>query len=275
MPGIHKYFHWLYYSRNKGTLFIIGSGLFVWLFLAVTQPFGIFNSNIPEVLLFFMLLPIGIFWIVNLVAVDFISIRLLKSSPETNLEADFNLWMIKLISFIHLVFIIRGLLCDWQCVNVFEYSQLWLAVVILFAFCYFPFALYARSIFFQDIVIDGVQDESEITIPGGGNEKLRFKINEVAYFQADDNYIDVFLVDQKSSLRKVPIRSTLKMLEEQLSGYSQFMRIHRSYMVNIGFFTAFSKGNNMLSIRYGDSLVELPVSRKHKTAVSKLVTNPK
>lgn len=256
-------------------MFTLGSGLFIWLFLAITQPFGIYNSNIPEILLFFLLLPIGIFWIVNLYTIDFVSTKLYKRTPETNQETDFSLWLIKIISFIHVLFIIRGLLCNWQCVNFFEYCQLWLAVVLLFAFCYFPFALYARSIFFQDIVVEGVQNDSEFTISGNGNEKLHFKINEVVYFKADDNYVDLFQIDENGNQRKVPVRVTLKALDAKLNKYSQFMRIHRSYIVNIGFFTTFSKGNNMLSIRYGDTAVELPVSRKYKAAVSELFANPK
>ena len=204
--------------------------------------------------------------------IDIVNTRLLRALAERNIKADIILWLVKLNVFIHLLFLLRGLLCDWQCVDALEYAQLWLAVLIMFAFCYLPVLMYARSIFFQDIVIEGATDDSEVTIPGSGNDNLRFKINEVVYFQADDNYIDVFLTND---LRKVPVRATLKSLEEKLAGYSQFVRIHRSYMINVGFFMSFSKGNNLLTIRYGDLVVELPVSRKYKATVSSLVTSPK
>lgn len=275
MLSLHKYFHWLYYSRNKRNLFNFGSGLFFWLFLAVTQPFGLYNSNVSDLILFALLLPIGLFWVGIVYSEEFIASKVFKVSIDTSIKSDIILWIIKMVSFIHLLYILRGLLCDWQCVDAFEYLQLWFAIPIMFGFCYFPFALYARSVFFQDIVIEGPQNNSDLTFPGIGNEKLSIKINQVAYLKADDNYVDLFLIDDDGIQSKVPVRSTLATFETKLTAFSQFVRIHRSYIINIGFFTSFSKGNNTVSLTIGKSAVELPVSRKYKNRVSTLFTSPK
>ena len=78
--------------------------------------------------------------------------------------------------------------------------------------------------------VDGV-----ITIPTQeGFEVLQ--INEILYCQADDNYTNIFLENDKKLVSK-----TLKYFEDALTEFG-FARIHKSYLVNVKAITKYNKG---------------------------------
>ncbi|GAA4273987.1 LytTR family DNA-binding domain-containing protein [Aquimarina gracilis] len=77
--------------------------------------------------------------------------------------------------------------------------------------------------------------EGKITIPQqDGFEVL--EIVDILYCQADDNYTKIFL-DQGQKL----VSKTLKYFEDSLTDYG-FVRIHKSYLVNINKVTRYRKG---------------------------------
>jgi hypothetical protein len=89
---IHQHFHWIYHTKNKKLLFSIGSGISIWLFLALTQPFGIYNSNISDLQLFLALMPVGILWALVILIADLICIRLLKIAIQREYKTDLLIW---------------------------------------------------------------------------------------------------------------------------------------------------------------------------------------
>lgn len=63
------------------------------------------------------------------------------------------------------------------------------------------------------------------------------KTNEILYCEADNNLTRFYLSDN----RKLLICRTLKYFEDILSG-TQFIRIHRSHMINLDFVVRYTKG---------------------------------
>ena len=78
--------------------------------------------------------------------------------------------------------------------------------------------------------------EDKITIPTQqGIEVLEMK--NILYCKADDNYTQLFLADNKTKL----VSKTLKYFENILSE-NGFVRIHKSYLVNVNFIKTYKKG---------------------------------
>ena len=275
MLNHHKYFHWFYYDRKKGISFILGSGIFFWLFLVITKPFGIYETNVSDLALFLFLLPVGILWVVVVIGIDWIGRAVFKLKSDSRPALDLALWGIKLMGIIHLIYLLRGLSCGWSCMDFLEYLQLWLAFFLMFAICYLPFSYYARFQFFQRMLVQGNKGNFDLVLEGEGKEKTLLKAHQLIYVQAADNYVDLHLIDENNQPRKMVLRTSLKALEEQLKRQSAFVRIHRSYLINSSYFNAFAKGESSLKLVVADQTITLPVSGKYKAVVSGLFTHPK
>lgn len=275
MLDFHKYFHWFYYHKGKAALFNFGFGAFIWLFLAITQPFGIYNNNVSAPMLWLLLLPIGLIWVVFSFGVDWVGKRWLRLPLRDNYRLDWWVWAVKMAILVHVIFIIRGLLCDWECVDTGEYFEAWLAFFIIFSFFYLPFTFYAKYRFFHGMLGEGGAEKNNLTLTGETKEVLRLHPEKLVYLQADDNYVALWTRDEQQDLKKIYFRASLKSVEGQLKERSEFVRIHRSYIINSNYFNDYKKGENALLLKWGTTEMELPVSQKYKHLVAALFVRPK
>jgi len=99
------------------------------------------------------------------------------------------------------------------------------------------------------------QVAGKITIPQqNGFEVL--EVNDILYCQADDNYTQIFLEDKKKLVSK-----TLKYFEEALSE-NGFLRIHKSYLVNINEIVSYHKGKGGFVVLSNGKQINVSPSRK-------------
>ena len=63
-------------------------------------------------------------------------------------------------------------------------------------------------------------------------------LNQIVYFEADSNYTIVHLLNKK----KIVVSKPLKWFETLLVMQPQYLRIHRSYMINLNFLQGFVRG---------------------------------
>ncbi|MDP4283418.1 MAG: LytTR family DNA-binding domain-containing protein [Bacteroidota bacterium] len=89
---------------------------------------------------------------------------------------------------------------------------------------------------------------------------VKVTINDIIYIEGLKDYIKIHL---KSTQRPLVTRMPMKTIEEQLPT-SNFIRIHKSYIVSIAFITAVRKSSVFI-----DTL-ELPVSESYRDSVSTL-----
>lgn len=82
---------------------------------------------------------------------------------------------------------------------------------------------------------------------------LRVKVNDIIYIQSDWNYVHVC-----TSEKKLMILSTMKGIENELTSYN-FIRIHKSYLINLDHFTSIE--GNLVELSDGS---KLQVSRNYK-----------
>lgn len=88
------------------------------------------------------------------------------------------------------------------------------------------------------------------------NENVKIGFDEILYIESSSNYIIVF-----TKIQKIITRQSLEWAENELPE-NQFMRIHRSYIVNL----REVKRTSPRSVFIGD--IEIPVSRANATKMS-------
>lgn len=84
-------------------------------------------------------------------------------------------------------------------------------------------------------------------------------IDELICCIAHSNYTDMYLENNK----RITVAKTLKEIEQILSNYKQFMRVHQSNIINLNKIKDFSKIDNNLMVRMNNEM-ELAVSRNKK-----------
>lgn len=105
----------------------------------------------------------------------------------------------------------------------------------------------------------------------GGSETLELQIDHVIMVKSADNYVDIYYKDGDEISHKL-IRNTLKNVQQQLAGYQDFLRCHRSYLVNASFIlnmTNSYKGHRLIML---DMDEELPVSRQYILAIKEAMS---
>jgi DNA-binding LytR/AlgR family response regulator len=93
-------------------------------------------------------------------------------------------------------------------------------------------------------------------------DNLTLLISEVILIQSADNYVEIVYQDG-DNYKKMLIRNTLKNIELQIKQYSNFIRCHRAYIVNMHFIGTLSHdfSNHWITLRgYPD---RIPVSRQY------------
>jgi len=104
-----------------------------------------------------------------------------------------------------------------------------------------------------------IQEESVKTSP------IVMELSEFVYAQSDGNYVKIYYLDD-SALRHKLIRLSLKQLEIQLENHSQIKRCHRSYLINMQHITSIDGNARSLTIKLDKVATSIPVSRSFSKA---------
>lgn len=100
----------------------------------------------------------------------------------------------------------------------------------------------------------------------GGNEFIPF--DEIIYLEADGSYVRVNGLNGRYRL----ISKNLKYFENILDDVPQFLRTHRSYLVNLRFLAFYSRSESALHLKND---VKIPISRERKQKVMSTINNIK
>lgn len=113
---------------------------------------------------------------------------------------------------------------------------------------------------FQRAAFEKVKNESYHTISVKQRSGyINISTDDILYIEGFGDYVNVYLTEGK----KVTVLSTIKGMEEELSAYN-FMRIHRSYIVNL------SKVERVIEndVHLKDQVI--PVSRTYRSTLMQL-----
>ena len=172
---------------------------------------------------------------------------------------------------IQVIFLIRSILCNWACVDWHEYMELWLACTLMFAIVYIPFSLYARFRYFHKMVgMDNNSAADLFELEGEGRASTRVDLSSILFMKSDDNYVDMVTFTRDGATKTQVLRGTLRSLEDQLAGHSQFIRVHRSYLVNLRYSIIMDRKDS-IKVKKAGLEFDIPVSNKYQSELRNMI----
>ncbi len=107
-------------------------------------------------------------------------------------------------------------------------------------------------------------------ISENNQDNFKILVSDIVYVKSADNYIEVGY-QEEGLVRKKMIRGTLQNVEQQLAEFNNFIRTHRTSLVNIHYIKELNKNFNTYWLSLYHSKESIPVSRQHLLAVKELL----
>lgn len=101
------------------------------------------------------------------------------------------------------------------------------------------------------------------------SDNIRILVSDLIFLKSADNYVEVGFRDGDDFKKKM-IRNTLKNIEKQLEEFNNFVRTHRSSIVNIQYIDKLHKNFNTYWLTLEETRETIPVSRQYLMAVKDL-----
>jgi DNA-binding LytR/AlgR family response regulator len=105
------------------------------------------------------------------------------------------------------------------------------------------------------------------------SEKIVLQLNDLVLIRSADNYIEV-VYKENDQFKKKLIRNTLKNMEDMLTYYNEFIRCHRTCIVNKDYIEKLNRnytGQKIIILKGYDA--EIPVSRQYQLLVKEALNN--
>jgi DNA-binding LytR/AlgR family response regulator len=93
-------------------------------------------------------------------------------------------------------------------------------------------------------------------------ENIMINVSDVVFVKSADNYVEINYIIEKTH-KKHLVRNTLKNIEELLLPFSNLLRCHRTYIVNLEHSKGLTQQDNNYMIRLQDHEEVIPVSRQY------------
>ena len=102
------------------------------------------------------------------------------------------------------------------------------------------------------------------------SDNIKIQVSEIVFIKSADNYVEVGFRDGEEVKKKM-IRNTLKNIETQLKEFNNFVRTHRSSIVNIQYISKLNKNFNTYWLTLDNTQEIIPVSRQYLMIVKDLL----
>jgi len=102
------------------------------------------------------------------------------------------------------------------------------------------------------------------------SDNIRLQVSEIIFVKSADNYVEIGFRDG-GEIRKKMVRNTLKNIEKELREFNNFVRTHRSSIVNIQYIDKLNKNFNSYWLTLIDTKETIPVSRQYLMIVKDLL----
>jgi hypothetical protein len=98
------------------------------------------------------------------------------------------------------------------------------------------------------------------------NEEFELAANKLIAFEANDNYVNISFLDEENNYQKKVFRTTLKSIAVQLAEKANFLKIHRSVIINTELIEDLlgTSQSRKVKMKYTD--LTFPVSRNIRIA---------
>ncbi|GAB5551859.1 MAG: hypothetical protein Sapg2KO_14500 [Saprospiraceae bacterium] len=111
----------------------------------------------------------------------------------------------------------------------------------------------------EETITVQIQEESVKASP------IVMQLSEFVYAQSEGNYVTIYHLDDNALVHKL-MRLSLKQLDIQLESFSQIKRCHRSYLINMQHITSIDGNARSLTIQLDKVATSIPVSRSFSKA---------
>lgn len=102
------------------------------------------------------------------------------------------------------------------------------------------------------------------------SDNFRIQVSDIVYVKSADNYVEIGYHDE-GIVKKKMVRNTLRNIEQQLSEFNNFIRTHRTGLVNIQYIDKLNKNFNSYWLSLDKTKETIPVSRQYLMAVKELL----
>lgn len=102
------------------------------------------------------------------------------------------------------------------------------------------------------------------------SDNFRIQVSEIVFVKSADNYVEIGFHDE-GGVKKKMIRNTLRNVEQQLIEFNNFIRTHRTSLVNIQYIDKLNKNFNSYWLSLDKTKETIPVSRQYLMAVKDLL----
>ena len=115
----------------------------------------------------------------------------------------------------------------------------------------------------QNLLINDNTKLQQITLQADNpNHNITIESNQLVYIEALENYIIVHYLDQKDLLKNKTLRTTMKKTEKILKQNPDFIRCHRSYLINKFYVSRINKISQHMELILIINNISIPISRK-------------
>ena len=261
-------------SKKSKYLIIISAGIFIVLFLGIFEPFGI------ESVAFHYLLGYGAITIIScLFYYMFLSEIILKRSIELDDNYVIKQIPIDILNFFYSVYIDKSAELTWNWFWKYQFYTFAIGVIIsiLMYFIIKNIRLKSRLANVESLnrLLEHKISKTEETAPlifesETKNEKLVLLSGDLYFIKAEGNYSQFYYI-QNNTIKNSLLRLSLKNTETLIEKNNQFLRIHRSYIVNTEKIKRVSSENNIYKIWIDGFSEALPASRQTISEIKNLI----
>lgn len=99
---------------------------------------------------------------------------------------------------------------------------------------------------------------------------IPFVAKDILYLQANQNYMGIHF-DKNGKKEKQVFRTTIKQLELQLAPFPQFVRCHKSYLVNTEMILKCKGNSGKMEIQLNNCPEKIPVSRNYVSCIKAIL----
>lgn len=270
-------------SPERKLLFAFAFGIFVFLFLAVFQPFGLNDWQTP-----YKILKLAGYGGVTAFVILFNGFVIERVFRNWFLEKNWTvgreiisaIWNIVFIGSLNLLYThyLGVARLNWWSFLAFQWITLIVGAIPVTIVTILNHSRLLRINTKGALELNAIIDSEPaqvnknlhaelILVAENGKDSLVFKPEQILAISAADNYIEIYSI--QTAVKKELLRSTLKNVENATHEYPQLMRCHRSFIVNLNHVEKVSGNSQGLKLHLHQLDFQVPVSRSLNEIIRK------
>ncbi len=252
--------------------FAIIVGLFIAFFLLIFQPFNFNNVDNKYLHSFgFGLISFTTYFLYQVILYFLYKKKVLTENHITLLlNIVFMIFLVLLISCAN--FIYSALFLELFSFNLESFLKflIYTFAIGIFPSIFFSYLAYSRELKKNTTALSEISysnktiDKLElITFKSNiGNDEINIDSENIISAKSQGNYVELSYFDNTKTSKKL-IRSTLKEIEKLLSKHKNFIKVHRSYIVNTELIEKSTGNSQGINLYIKNSDIVVPVSRNY------------